>query len=147
MSPGKRERTGLAPRTNNSANPGLPLHKIRLSELNKKATPSGNECTHFVTAIPTGSERNQTSLSNRWSQIQKSVNKFCGFFAQIEARNESGKIFEDKVRDAMALYQQESKSAFTMFPLWTILRNAKKWQDAMVDREKRRQKRKADTNR
>src|SRR5688572_25278582 len=47
---------------------------------------------HFVAALPNGSERNQTSLSNRWCQIQKSVNKFCGFFAQIEARNESAKF-------------------------------------------------------
>src|SRR5688572_13992600 len=45
----------------------------------------------------------------------------------------------------MALYQQEFKLAFTMFPLWTILRNAKKWQDAVVDKERRHQKRKADT--
>ena len=54
--------------------------------------------SHFVGVLPSSSERNQISLSNRWKQIQKSVNKFCGFFAQIEMRNESGKTFEDKVR-------------------------------------------------
>ena len=55
--------------------------------------------------------------------IQKSVNKFCGIWAQIEARNESGKTYEDKVRDAMALYEETIGAAFIMYSLWTILKN------------------------
>lgn len=93
--------------------------------------------SHFDLII-TGSECSQTSLSNRWDQIQKAVNKFCGFFAQIELRNESGKTFEDKVRDTMVLYQQETRSAFTMIPLWTILRESKTWQSTVIVRHQKR---------
>src|SRR5215472_14939635 len=98
--------------------------------------------SHFIGALPSGSERNQVSISNRWGQIQKAVNKFCRFFAQIEARNKSGETFEDKVRDAMALYKDVTGVTFTMFPLWTILRNARKWQDNVSNKERREEKRK-----
>ena len=43
------------------------------------------------------SERTMGSLLNRWSAIQLSTNKFCGFLSQIESKNESGKTKEDKV--------------------------------------------------
>ena len=33
----------------------------------------------------------QNSLMNRWTQVQKAVNKFCGVFAQIAQRKVSGK--------------------------------------------------------
>ena len=42
------------------------------------------------------SERTVGSLMNRWSTIQLSTNKFCGFLSQIESKNESGKTKEDK---------------------------------------------------
>ncbi|KAF7145479.1 hypothetical protein RHSIM_Rhsim04G0125600 [Rhododendron simsii] len=44
------------------------------------------------------SERNENSLMNRWSAIQLSVNKFCGCYAQIELRHQSGITEEDKLR-------------------------------------------------
>ncbi|KAG5540990.1 hypothetical protein RHGRI_021023 [Rhododendron griersonianum] len=44
------------------------------------------------------SERNENSLMNRWSAIQLSVNKFCGCYAQIELRHQSGVTKEDKLR-------------------------------------------------
>ena len=37
------------------------------------------------------------SLNSRWSTIQRETNKFCGYLAQIENRNESGKTEYDKV--------------------------------------------------
>ena len=43
------------------------------------------------------SERMVGSLMNRWSTIQLCTNKFCGFSAKIESKNESGKTNEDKV--------------------------------------------------
>ena len=42
-------------------------------------------------------DRTPNSLSHRWTVIQECVNKFCGSFAAIEGRNQSGKTFEDKV--------------------------------------------------
>ena len=35
----------------------------------------------------------------------------------LEARNESGKTYEDKVRDAMVLYEETIGAAFTMYSL------------------------------
>jgi hypothetical protein len=37
------------------------------------------------------------SLMHRWSIIQLKTNKFCGYLAQIERRNESGLNEQDKV--------------------------------------------------
>lgn len=52
---------------------------------------------HFMENIGVGSNRTKVSIENRWTTIQKAVNKFCGFFAAIERRNESGKNEQDKV--------------------------------------------------
>ena len=37
------------------------------------------------------------SLCSRWSTIQRETIKFCGYLAQMENRNESGKTEHDKV--------------------------------------------------
>ncbi|CAI9785223.1 unnamed protein product [Fraxinus pennsylvanica] len=42
------------------------------------------------------STRTQVSLMNRWSTIQLATNKFCGCYAQIESRNQSGVNEQDK---------------------------------------------------
>ena len=42
-------------------------------------------------------DRPKKSLTTRWSCIQESVNKFCGALAQVEARNQSGYMVQDKV--------------------------------------------------
>jgi hypothetical protein len=41
--------------------------------------------------------RSANSLMHRWSMIQVKTNKFCGFLAQVERRNESGLNEQDKV--------------------------------------------------
>ncbi|CAL5321482.1 unnamed protein product [Camellia sinensis] len=46
------------------------------------------------------SERNNNSLMNRWSIIQLGTNKFCGYFAQIEALHQSGVNEQDKIGKA-----------------------------------------------
>ncbi|KAH7850962.1 hypothetical protein Vadar_005261 [Vaccinium darrowii] len=40
--------------------------------------------------------RTEVSLMNRWSTIQGATNKFCGCYAQVESRNQSGSNNEDK---------------------------------------------------
>lgn len=47
--------------------------------------------------LQTGTQRTASALETRWKVMQKSVNKFCGAFAAVEQRNESGKTHEDKV--------------------------------------------------
>jgi len=43
------------------------------------------------------SDRNMTSLLNRWGTIRQEVTKFNGWYIQVQNRNQSGMIFEDKV--------------------------------------------------
>ncbi|KAK9991701.1 hypothetical protein SO802_026686 [Lithocarpus litseifolius] len=59
--------------------------------------------------------------------IQRETNKFCGFLAQIENWNESGKIEHDKIDDAKTMYKSNSKTLFQLEHCWNILRNEAKW--------------------
>jgi hypothetical protein len=38
-----------------------------------------------------------SSLQHRWYDIQKDTSRFCGFYAEIKRRNQSGKSEDDKV--------------------------------------------------
>ena len=51
---------------------------------------------YFHTYKKFNSNRNG-SLMHRWLTIQLAVNKFCGYFAQIESRQQSGRNEQDKV--------------------------------------------------
>jgi hypothetical protein len=44
----------------------------------------------YVQPHPIVSDRNAGSLQHRWASIQESVNKYCGFHAQVLNRNQSG---------------------------------------------------------
>ncbi|KAK7815863.1 hypothetical protein CFP56_001058 [Quercus suber] len=59
-------------------------------------------------------ERTVSSLTNRWSTIQLCTNKFCGYLAQIESKNESGKTNEDKLNAAKELYPVLQHTNFNM---------------------------------
>ncbi|GAB2275098.1 hypothetical protein Dimus_039108 [Dionaea muscipula] len=50
------------------------------------------------------SDRTQNSLMHRWSAIQLATNKFCGCFAQIESRQQSGLTENDRVLFLLKLY-------------------------------------------
>lgn len=87
------------------------------------------------------SERTQSSLQCRWTQVHKSVNKFAGCLARVEAHTQNENSLEDKIQDAISLYEKSVGGSFTMFHLWTILRHAKKWQEVVFDKEKRERER------
>ncbi|GLT53668.1 hypothetical protein SLA2020_269250 [Shorea laevis] len=74
-----------------------------------------------------GSDRNQTSLMNRWSTIQLAVNKFCAFLAQVEKRQQSGLTEQDKIGQARLLYLEVQKSPFHFEHAWLMLRFHPKW--------------------
>ncbi|KAH7844046.1 hypothetical protein Vadar_023668 [Vaccinium darrowii] len=71
--------------------------------------------------------RNETSLMCRWSTIQLTMNKFCGFFAQIEKRNESGKTEKDRILDAKNMYKELNGYCFSYEHCWNELRFQPKW--------------------
>ncbi|XP_050234937.1 glutathione S-transferase T3-like [Mercurialis annua] len=75
------------------------------------------------------SERTQLSLMNRWSTIQLATNKFCGCYAQIESRHQSGVNEQDKIANAKFLYQQLNKIKFQFEHCWNILRLQPKWME------------------
>ncbi|BFG29887.1 hypothetical protein CerSpe_161610 [Prunus speciosa] len=52
-------------------------------------------------------ERNSNSLLHRWSGIQLSVNKLCGYMAKIEGRSQSG--VNEKDRDQPKWITETSK--------------------------------------
>ncbi|KAK3221483.1 hypothetical protein Dsin_008508 [Dipteronia sinensis] len=55
------------------------------------------------------STRNSNSLMKRWSIIQLVVNNFCGNYAQIEARSQSGVNEQDQICQAMELYKSDNE--------------------------------------
>ncbi|XP_031259110.1 glutathione S-transferase T2-like [Pistacia vera] len=75
------------------------------------------------------SERTQVSLMNRWSTIQLATNKFCGCYAQIESRNQSGINEQDKIANAKFLYQELNKCKFQFEHCWNVLRLQPKWKE------------------
>ena len=44
-----------------------------------------------------GTTRSASSLSSRWGTINRETNKFVGFMAKVEARNQSGATDQMKV--------------------------------------------------
>jgi len=50
------------------------------------------------------------SLTNRWSTIQVTTNKFCGCLFQIDARHSSGVTEQDKVYMDKLLQLKVNKS-------------------------------------
>ena len=43
--------------------------------------------------------RSKSSLQHRWGDIQKDTSRFCGFYAEVERKNQSGKSEDDKARN------------------------------------------------
>ncbi|XP_050236331.1 glutathione S-transferase T3-like [Mercurialis annua] len=87
------------------------------------------------------SERTHISLMNRWSTIQLATNKFCGCYAQIESRNQSGINEQDKIANAKILFQELNKGKFQFEHCWNILRFKPKW---LEDCEKKKPTKKKD---
>ncbi|KAL6639487.1 hypothetical protein ACP70R_023217 [Stipagrostis hirtigluma subsp. patula] len=80
---------------------------------------------------PEGSNRSQLAIQHRWSTIQRSVNKFCGFKSAVDRRNESGKNEQDRIEDAVKMY--EAAEPFQFMHCWKILRNEAKWNDKLLE--------------
>ncbi|KAI8555765.1 hypothetical protein RHMOL_Rhmol05G0199800 [Rhododendron molle] len=84
-----------------------------------------------------GNDRNLKHFGEEWSTIQLSVNKFCGCFAGIEAKHQSGMNEEDKVSEANQSYKELHGGSFQFEHCWNILKYQPKWH---VDVEKKKPK-------
>ncbi|WVZ94525.1 hypothetical protein U9M48_040406, partial [Paspalum notatum var. saurae] len=80
---------------------------------------------------PEGSNRSQIAMQHRWIAIQKGVNKFCGIKSTIDRKDESGKNEQDRIDDAIKLF--ETKEPFTFLHCWKLLKDEPKWSDRMVE--------------
>ncbi|KAL6661783.1 hypothetical protein ACP70R_001167 [Stipagrostis hirtigluma subsp. patula] len=86
---------------------------------------------YYNTFKPEGSNRSQLAIQNRWGTIQRSVSKFRGFKSAIDRRNESGKNEQDRIDDAVKVY--EAGEPFHFMHCWKILKNEAKWDDKLLE--------------
>ncbi|KAB8103399.1 hypothetical protein EE612_035830 [Oryza sativa] len=61
---------------------------------------------YFNEHKPEGSNRSQIAIQHRWALIQKAINKFCGHKAAVDRLNESGKNEQDRIDDAVQMYEK-----------------------------------------
>lgn len=73
--------------------------------------------------------RGPSSLKARWSTIQRSVNKFCGFYAQVRQRKRSGTNLLDQLTEVV--YKADQKTHFQFMHAFKILENAPKWKETI----------------
>ncbi|KAF6138045.1 hypothetical protein GIB67_042950 [Kingdonia uniflora] len=73
-------------------------------------------------------ERSENSLMHRWSAIQLTVNKFCGYVAQVEKKNQGEASEVDIIAEAKRMYSKSCRRPFTLSHCWSILHPNSKWQ-------------------
>lgn len=100
-----------------------PVHgnQQKLDAFWKRITEYYHENKEFI------SERNQNSLMHRWSGIQLEVNKFCGYYAQIQNNYQSGVTEQDKILQALEMYKELQRKSFQYLHCWNILKFHPKW--------------------
>ncbi|KAL6907953.1 hypothetical protein ACP4OV_002123 [Aristida adscensionis] len=86
---------------------------------------------YYNTFKPEGSNRSQLAVQHRWGTIQRAVNKFCGFKSTVDRRLESGKNEQDRIDDAVTMY--EVVEPFQFMHCWKMLRNEPKWNDKVLE--------------
>jgi hypothetical protein len=82
---------------------------------------------YFSEMKKTSPSRSQSSLQHRWADIQKDTSRFCGFYSEIERKRQSGKSEDDKVKDALQMYEGIIGCQFKFVHCWLMLRNEAKW--------------------
>jgi hypothetical protein len=68
-------------------------------------------------------KRNKQALQTRWTRINRYVNKFVGFYKQIECRRESGLNEDDQRKRAIELYNNTKTDRFNLLHALEIVRN------------------------
>ncbi|KAI7944638.1 hypothetical protein MJO28_010333 [Puccinia striiformis f. sp. tritici] len=73
----------------------------------------------------------QGALESRWGLILHRVNKYCGYFLQVERRLGSGKTRDQIAVEAKELFRADMGTPFTLDHCWLILHDSPKWQETM----------------
>ncbi|RHY37350.1 hypothetical protein DYB25_011455 [Aphanomyces astaci] len=74
-----------------------------------------------------GEARSTQAMKNRWSILNRSTQKFSGYFAQVKGRKESGKTDEDAMQDAHSLHLSLEHEVFQHEGVWRTLSSSPKW--------------------
>ncbi|KAL6564549.1 hypothetical protein OROMI_015999 [Orobanche minor] len=82
------------------------------------------------------SDRTSNSLCNRWCTINEKVAKFVGFCNQIFGKNQSGLSEQDKIDQALEMYEKVMKEKFMFMRHWCALRFAPKFQSSLEKKNK-----------
>jgi len=83
------------------------------------------------------SDRNCNSLAHHWGIILEMVNKFCGWYGQIQRRAQSGTTEQDKVLQACDVFKKEEEKSFTLLHCWNILKHEQKWHEACANKKQK----------
>ncbi|CAN6363180.1 unnamed protein product [Urochloa humidicola] len=77
------------------------------------------------------SDRNQNSITHRWSTISESVSKFERCLSRVEGAGQNGVITQDEITQALVLYKSEDQNnrSFQFLDCWNLLRTHQKWID------------------
>ncbi|KAF7077527.1 hypothetical protein CFC21_082067 [Triticum aestivum] len=81
------------------------------------------------------SDRNQNSLTHRWSTIQEHVQKFCWCYDRIGCKN--GVTEEERIVQALGVYKSEEKKAFSFLHCWNTLHAHQKWTDRLSQKKQK----------
>jgi len=80
-------------------------------------------------------QRTISSLQHRWGEISRDTCKFTAFYAEIERKNQSGKNEDDKIKDALQLYNGVLGHSFKFIHCWFILRHEQKWHEFVAEKK------------
>ncbi|PLW33931.1 hypothetical protein PCANC_20794 [Puccinia coronata f. sp. avenae] len=81
--------------------------------------------------------RTAGSLKNRWSILQRTINKFVGCVNQINHKNPSGASAKTRLSMALSLYSKIYNKPFPNLVCYNILSNAPKWNEYCHTLEKK----------
>jgi hypothetical protein len=77
----------------------------------------------------TSAERTTTACQNRWSMVNRDLNKFVGVVSQLSATPKSGWSAEMYQTEALKVYQDEQGGPFRYIAVYDLLKNEPKWKD------------------
>ena len=80
--------------------------------------------SHYARNKPAaGPERPTRSLETKWGDLKASIAKFVGCYEQIKSLDESGRIEDDIILDALQFFEQKVGRPFAHKHCWLLLRD------------------------
>ncbi|CAA7017820.1 unnamed protein product [Microthlaspi erraticum] len=96
---------------------------------------------HGCIAVKDLPPREWNSCKQRWTKVNKEVQKFCGCFDQASRQATSGQSDDDVYQMAYKFYNQDMKTNFILEHAWRALKNDQKWCSLYRDKGKTQTKR------